>query len=289
MKAIQTQGESASKTPCCARWSQFLRAYTIICGAAMVMMGIFIIILAGINVSDATDTCGDGRYFTDGNDEGTCKLAVDQAVSFISMAIFVIFFAFLTIAAELPVARGCIARHFGFFCSRVGKGLYLLFCGAILACLGRYFDDTEASKDAGGADALAPFVVGMMFVGDGVLQLVCACCLPSDHSRAEFLLWVRRPPDSPAVRSAGQVEVIVEGEEGKTTEESPDAEAPAAEGEAAATKEESSHNPFKAKSSGGAAGEEESSHNPFKKKPSASSESGGEEQADEEAASATAS
>lgn len=261
----------------------------------MVTMGIFIIVLAGLNVSDATDTCGDGRYFTEGDDEGTCKLAVDQAVSFISMACFVIFFAGLTIAAELRLARGCIARHFGFLCNRVGKGLYLLFCGAILASLGRYFDDTDASKDAGGADALAPFVVGMMFVGDGVLQLACACCLPSDHSRLEFLQWVRRLPDGPSVRSAGQVEVIVEGDEGgkaAVDEGAPAAsDAPAAEGEAAATKEESSHNPFKQKPSAGgataAAGDEESSHNPFKKKPSASSEAAGEEPADEEAADAS--
>jgi hypothetical protein len=143
--------------------------YMFMLGAGLMGMAFMVLILAALNLNDASSTC-DGGAWVGGGGEGSCRFAVDQGISFIGIAIWLILFGGLLIAAELR-AR-CLARYFGFLCTTTGKGLFLFFCATVLTHEGLYFKHTGNSIGAAAAE-LALFIVGLMHVGGGVLQLCC--------------------------------------------------------------------------------------------------------------------
>jgi hypothetical protein len=166
---VETKGKEASKTNCCLRFALAVRMYMFMLGAGLLGMAFMVLILAALNLNDASSTC-DGGAWVGGGGEGSCRFAVDQGISFIGIAIWLILFGGLLIAAELR-AR-CLARYFGFLCTTTGKGLFLFFCATVLTHEGLYFKHTGNSIGAAAAE-LALFIVGLMHVGGGVLQLCC--------------------------------------------------------------------------------------------------------------------
>ena len=140
-------------------YSIFLRMYTAACGFALMGIAVFVIVSSiEIAASVESDDCATGELFF------TCPQVMQLALGVIALAIFEVLFGGLIVAAEFHVK--IVARYFGFMCTYVGKGLFVFFCGVVVASLGLAYASFERGN-------IAPVVVGSCMLAAGVLQMLC--------------------------------------------------------------------------------------------------------------------
>ena len=156
-------------------YSIFLRMYTAACGFALMGIAVFVIVSSiEIAASVESDDCATGELFF------TCPQVMQLALGVIALAIFEVLFGGLIVAAEFHVK--IVARYFGFMCTYVGKGLFVFFCGVVVASLGLAYASFERGN-------IAPVVIGSCMLAAGVLQMLCVvpCCgFKADPLKLEF-------------------------------------------------------------------------------------------------------
>eukprot|EP00316_Scyphosphaera_apsteinii_P022237 CAMPEP_0119310476 /NCGR_PEP_ID=MMETSP1333-20130426/19592_1 /TAXON_ID=418940 /ORGANISM="Scyphosphaera apsteinii, Strain RCC1455" /LENGTH=162 /DNA_ID=CAMNT_0007314667 /DNA_START=139 /DNA_END=627 /DNA_ORIENTATION=+ len=95
----------------------------------------------------------------------------------VSMAGYEILMGLLIVCAELHLT--CMARYFGFTALCWAKGMFLIYCGLIIASLSALFEQSARGTE------IAPIAVGAITCSVGLIHLTCGsiCCSTELHTQ----------------------------------------------------------------------------------------------------------